>query len=172
MNLVKDNKSKIINERIKDKQVFLILENGDAKGIVSRREALDYSSKVGLDLVLISSQKDKPPICKVMDYGKMIYSQNKSKSKKKLATKEIHLRNAMGIDVHDLKTKHKQIRKFLDKKHRVKYIFTVRGRQRRDMKEALKRCNEYVAGFDDIAIWKDPKISGGSIIVLLCPKSV
>ena len=171
---MKDNKTQIINERIKSKQVFLILENGDVKGVMPRNEALDYSKNVGLDLVLVSFQENnEPPICKVIDYGKMKYKQNKSKSKKKsFVIKEIHLRNAMGIDIHDLKTKHKQIRKFLCKKYRVKYIFTVRGRQRRDMNEALKKCNEYIAEFEDIAAWKDPKTSGSSIIVLLCPKSV
>ena len=54
----------------------------------------------------------------------------------------------------------------------MKYIFSVRGRQKRDMTEALKRCNEYILEFDDIATWSPPKVAGGSIIVVLSPKSV
>ena len=134
---------------------------------------MNYSRDAGLDLVLVSYQKDdNPPICKIMDYGKMKYKENKSKSKKKqTVTKEIHLRNGLGIDVHDLQTKHRQIKKFIDKKNKVKYIFSVRGRQKRDMQEALNRCNEYISEFVDIATWSPPKIAGGSVIVVLSPKS-
>ena len=107
-----------------------------------------------------------------MDYGKVKYEENKKRSKKKqTVTKEIHLRNGLGIDVHDLQTKHRQIKKFIDKKNKVKYIFSVRGRQRRDMEEALKRCNEYISEFDEIATWNPPKVAGGSIVVILSPKS-
>ena len=154
--------------------MFLILANGDARGVVSRFEALKCSRDAGLDLVLVSQQHgDKPPTCKIMDYGKEKYKANKNKSKKKTSvTKEVHLRNGLGIDAHDLQTKHRHIVKFLGKKHKVKYIFSVKGRQRRDMNEALKRCNEYLSEFVDIATWSPPKIAGGSIIVVLSPKSV
>jgi len=150
----------------------LILENGDSRGVVSRFEALSCSHEAGLDLVLISQDKDKPPICKIMDYGKVRYEENKKKPKKKqTVTKEVHLRNGLGIDVHDLQTKHRQIKKFIGKKNKVKYIFSVRGRQKRDMQEALKRCNENISEFDEIATWSPPKVAGGSIIVVLSPKS-
>ena len=151
----------------------MILENGDKRGVVSKYEALNCSREAGLDLVLVSSQKDdQPPICKIMDYGKVRYEENKNRSKKKqTVTKEVHLRNGLGIDVHDLQTKHRQIKKFIGKKNKVKYIFSVRGRQKRDMQEALKRCNENISEFDDIATWSPPKIAGGSIVVVLSPKS-
>lgn len=165
-------KSKLINERIKSEKVFLILEDGENKGIVSRYEALNLSREAGLDLVLLSQKGNEPPICKLMDYGKVKYDEKKKKSKKNnIETKEIHLRNALGIDIHDLQTKHRQIKKFIEKKHKVKYVFTVRGRQRRDMQEALKKCNENISEFLDIATWTEPKIAGGSIIVVLSPKS-
>lgn len=162
----------IVNERIKSEIVFLIDEEGSAIGTVTREEALQRSKSAGLDLVLISSKGNgQPPICKMLNYGKLKYDKKKNRSKKKpVVIKQIRLRNAMNISDHDLETKHKQIRKFLEKKNKVKYVFVVKGRQRRMMGEAKRRLNENISQFADIATWSEPSEADGTIIVLLSPK--
>jgi len=162
----------IINEKVKSKIVFLITENGSVVGNVAREEALQKSRDAGLDLVLISDKNNgQPPICKILDYGKMKYEEKKSRPKKKtVVTKEIRLRNAMNISDHDLETKHRQVRKFIEKGNKVKYVFVVRGRQRKMMDEAKDRLNKNLSEFIDIAIWTEPKTSNGTMVVLLSKK--
>ena len=163
----------ILNERIKSEILFLIAEDGSTIGAVTREEALQRSRSAGLDLVLISHKNnDKPPVCKILDYGRMKYEEKKNNhnKKKSVVTKEIRLRNAMNISDHDLDIKHRQMRKFLEKKNKVKYVFVVKGRQRRMMDEAKEKLNENLSQFKDIATWDEPKTSDGTIIVLLSPK--
>ena len=112
----------MINEQIRDKEVRLIGPDGAQLGIVSSREAFAKAQEAGLDLVKIAPQA-KPPVCKIIDYGKYRYelSRKEKEAKKKQKTIDIkEVRLSPNIDTNDLKTKVNAARKFLSKGDRVK----------------------------------------------------
>ena len=113
-----------VNQEIRVKEVRLIDENGENKGIVSIKEALSLADEAGFDLIEISPQA-VPPVCKIMDYGKYKYEQQKKKNEarknqKIVNIKELKLRPM--IDVHDYEVKVKQAKKFLEQGDKVKFI--------------------------------------------------
>ena len=113
----------MINEQIRDKEVRLIGPDGAQLGIVSSREAFAKAQEAGLDLVKIAPQA-KPPVCKIIDYGKYRYelSRKEKEAKKKQKTIDIkEVRLSPNIDTNDLKTKVNAARKFLSKGDRVPY---------------------------------------------------
>ena len=115
----------MINEQIRDKEVRLIGPDGAQLGIVSSREAFAKAQEAGLDLVKIAPQA-KPPVCKIIDYGKYRYelSRKEKEAKKKQKTIDIkEVRLSPNIDTNDLKTKVNAARKFLSKGDRVKVTF-------------------------------------------------
>ena len=112
----------MINEQIRDKEVRLIGPDGAQLGIVSSREAFAKAQEAGLDLVKIAPQA-KPPVCKIIDYGKYRYelSRKEKEAKKKQKTIDIkEVRLSPNIDTNDLKTKVNAARKFLSKGDRVR----------------------------------------------------
>ena len=120
-----------INEQIRDKEVRLIGEDGEQIGIVSVKEAMQMAREADLDLVKISPNA-KPPVCKIIDYGKFRYEQMRKdkeakKKQKVMETKEVRL--SPNIDVNDLNTKANQARKFLGKGDKVKVSLRFRGRE-------------------------------------------
>lgn len=132
----------LINERIRYPRVQLITHEGQNVGIVSREEALQFADAVGLDLVLLNDTGDTP-ICKVMDFGKVLYERKKKqgeakKKQKVIQIKEIKLRPKIGE--HDYETKIKQAVQFLNDGKRVKVTLVFRGRENVD-KEV--RGNEF-----------------------------
>ena len=121
----------MINEQIRDKEVRLIGPDGAQLGIVSSREAFAKAQEAGLDLVKIAPQA-KPPVCKIIDYGKYRYelSRKEKEAKKKQKTIDIkEVRLSPNIDTNDLKTKVNAARKFLSKGDRVKVTLRFRGRE-------------------------------------------
>ena len=121
----------MINEQIRDKEVRLIGPDGAQLGIVSSREAFAKAQEAGLDLVKIAPQA-KPPVCKIIDYGKYRYelSRKEKEAKKKQKTIDIkEVRLSPNIDTNDLKTKVNAARKFLSKGDRVKVTLRIRVRQ-------------------------------------------
>ena len=120
-----------LNTEIRDKEVRLIGESGEQLGIVSSLEAQRIAEESGLDLVKISPNAN-PPVCKIMNYGKYLFEQNKKakeakKNQKVIETKEVWL--SMTIDVGDLNVKAKQTQKFLSAGNKVKVSIRMRGRQ-------------------------------------------
>ncbi len=120
-----------VNEQIRARVVRLISAEGDQLGIISLREALDLAEKDGLDLVEVAPNSD-PPVCRIMDYGKFRYETSKKvqETRKKSRggqMKEIKLRPY--TEEHDLGFKMKNLKKFLEKKHRVKVTVFFRGRE-------------------------------------------
>jgi translation initiation factor IF-3 len=148
-----------VNERIRSKVVRLISAEGGQLGIVSLREALEAAKDEGLDLVEVAPNSD-PPVCRVMDYGKFRYQASKKvqEARKKSRggqMKEIKLRP--HTEDHDLAFKVKNLKKFLEKKHRVKVTVFFRGREMAYMnagEEMLKRVAEEVS--EDGAIEQPP----------------
>lgn len=148
-----------VNERIRSKVIRLISAEGGQLGIVSLREALEAAKDEGLDLVEVAPNSD-PPVCRVMDYGKFRYQASKKvqEARKKSRggqMKEIKLRP--HTEDHDLAFKVKNLKKFLEKKHRVKVTVFFRGREMAYMnagEEMLKRVAEEIS--EDGAIEQPP----------------
>ena len=131
MTIVKKSDDVRVNEQIRSRTVRLISAEGDQLGIVPLREAMDVAKNGGLDLVEVSPNSD-PPVCRVMDYGKFRYQASKKvqEARKKSRggqMKEIKLRP--HTEDHDLGFKIKNLKKFLEKKNRVKVTVFFRGRE-------------------------------------------
>ena len=161
-----------INAEIRDKEVRLIGENGEQLGIVSSREALAVAEDSGLDLVKISPNAT-PPVCKVMNYGKFLFEQNKKakeakKNQKVVEIKEVWL--SMTIDVGDLNVKAKQAQKFLSSGNKVKVSIRMRGRQMAHSElglEVMSKFYEIVKDFGTME--KNPLTEGRNIWMMLAP---
>ena len=162
-----------INQNIKAKEVRLIDPEGNQVGVVPTYRALATASDFGLDLVEISP-KANPPVCKIMDYGRYKYELTKKKqeAKKKQSTfqlKEIKVRPKTGE--HDLLVKIDHIKKFIDKKDKVKVTVVFRGREitlSKLAREVLKRIEEDT---EEIAVVEQhPKFEGRTLVMVLAPK--
>ncbi len=157
---------------IRDKEVRLIGENGEQLGIVSSRQALEIAEESGLDLVKISPNAT-PPVCKVMNYGKFLFEQNKrakeaKKNQKVIEIKEVWL--SMTIDVGDLNVKAKQAQKFLSSGNKVKVSIRMRGRQMAHSElglEVMTKFYELVKDFGTME--KNPLTEGRNIWMMLAP---
>jgi len=164
----------IVNDRIRAKEVRLIGKDGEQIGVVSRNDALNKAEQAELDLVLVSPNA-KPPVARVMDYGKYRYEQQKKekearKNQKTQETKELRL--SPTIEEHDFNTKLKKARKFIDKDgNKVKVSIRFRGRAitHTDIgKEVLERFADETS---DIAVVESkPKMDGRSMFLMLAPK--
>lgn len=163
-----------MNERIRSRTVRLISAEGEQLGIVPIREALGVAKDAGLDLVEVAPNSD-PPVCRVMDYGKFKYRASKrvQEARKKSRAgqlKEIKLRP--NTEDHDLGFKIRNIRRFLDKKNRVRVTVFFRGREMAYMDagvELLKRVAEEVT--DIGAVDQQPtQEARNRISMLIAPK--
>ena len=121
----------MINEQIRDREIRLIGEDGQQLGIMSSREAMKIAREAELDLVKIAPQA-KPPVCKIIDYGKYRYelARKEKEAKKKQKTIEVkEVRLSPNIDSNDLNTKIASARKFIEKGDKVKVTLRFRGRE-------------------------------------------
>ena len=163
----------MINEQIRDKEVRLIGEDGEQLGIVSSRDALKMAEEAGLDLVKIAPTA-KPPVCKIVDYGKYKYEQVRKekeakKKRKVIDIKEIRL--SPNIDTNDLNTKIGAARKFLTKGDRVKITLRFRGREMAHMNNSKHILDDIAQSLSDIAVVeKAPKVEGRSMTMFLTEK--
>ncbi len=161
-----------INENIRVKEVRLIDENGENRGVVSIREALAIADEAGLDLIEISPQA-VPPVCKVLDYGKYKYEVQKRKNEAKknqkvVEIKELKLRPM--IDTHDYEVKIKQAKKFLSQGNKVKFTMRYKGREMsaNDMgREVLNNILEDLEGL--IKVDSEPKLEGRQMMMVVSP---
>ena len=163
----------MINEQIRDKEVRLIGENGEQLGVMSSREAMRLAEEAGLDLVKIAPTA-KPPVCKIVDYGKFKYEQTRKEkeAKKKQKTIEIkEIRLSPNIDTNDLNTKMNAARKFLGKGDRVKVTLRFRGREMAHMANSKHILDDFAENLSDVAvIEKEPKVEGRSMTMFLAEK--
>jgi len=147
--------------------------DGNQVGILPIREALAAANQFGLDLVEVSPMA-KPPVCKIMDYGRFKYEQTKKlqEAKKKQTTfqlKEIKVRPKTGE--HDLQTKLGHIRKFLERKDKVKVTVMFRGREIALADRGRELLQQIAAEVQDIAaIEQEAKFEGRTIMMVLSPK--
>lgn len=163
----------MINEQIRDKEVRLIGEDGEQLGIVSSRDALKMAEEAGLDLVKIAPTA-KPPVCKIVDYGKYKYEQvrKEKEAKKKQKVVEIkEVRLSPNIDANDLNTKISAARKFLEKGNRVKVTLRFRGREMAHVEASKHILIEFAQKLEDVAVVeKLPKLEGRSMTMFLTEK--
>ncbi|UTR11341.1 MULTISPECIES: translation initiation factor IF-3 [Evansella] len=164
----------IINDAIRAREVRLVGANGDQIGVKSKQEALEMAQNANLDLVMVAPNA-KPPVCRIMDYGKFRYEQQKKdkearKKQKVINVKEVRL--SPNIEEHDFNTKLRNARKFLTKGDKVKAAIRFRGRAithsqiGKDVLERLaKEC-------EDIAtVEQKPKMEGRSMFLVLAPQA-
>lgn len=158
-----------INQKIRVKEVRLVDSDGAQLGIIPIDEALDLSRNKDLDLVEVAPTA-KPPVCKIMDFGKYKYQMSKKQSNKKAPDlKEVKLRPRIGD--HDLHLKIRNLRKFLDHGHKVKVSMFFRGRERAKPElgmQVFKKLLEIVPG--DYTIQQHPKHEGNNIVMVMAPK--
>ncbi len=163
----------MINEQIRDREVRLIGADGEQIGIVSGKEAQKLASEANLDLVKIAPQA-KPPVCKIMDYGKFKFDATKKekearKKQKTITVKEIRL--SASIQVNDLNTKLRNAQKFLSAGDKVKISVVFRGREMMHKErgvELLEQAVEQLKEFGEVDA--KPKLEGRSMGVLVSPK--
>ena len=157
----------MINEQIRDKEIRLIGESGEQLGIMSSREALKLAEEAGLDLVKIAPTA-KPPVCKIVDYGKYRYELARKEKDAKRKQKVIEVKE---IDTNDLNTKVGAARKFLEKGNRVKVTLRFRGREMAHMSTSKHILDDFAQMLSDIAVVeKIPKVEGRSMIMFLTVK--
>ena len=169
-----ENKGLRINEQIRVREGRLIDDEGEQKGIVPTIEALRMAKEQELDLVEVAPQAN-PPVCKILDYGKYRFEQEKKlrdskKNQKQLKLKEIRMQPKIGSGDLDFKSKH--IQEFLTEGNKVKVTIRFRGRELAHtelgydvLKEVLKRLN------DEYVIEKQPAMEGRFMSMTLSPKA-
>ena len=163
-----------INEEITDKEVRLIGNDGEQLGIVSAAQALMLAAERNLDLVKIAPQA-KPPVCKIMDYGKYRFEQSKrekeaKKNQRVIEIKEIRL--SPNIDVHDFDTKVGHARRFLTAGNKIKVSIRFRGREMTHTDLGLTIMAQFAEKCGDIAsVEKPAKLEGRQMLMFLAPKS-
>lgn len=163
------------NEQITASEVRVISSKGLQLGIISIREALNYAEDEGYDLVEVSPDA-KPPVCKIIDYGKLKYKEQKSKkeAKKKQKTIEVkEIKMRPGIDTHDYQVKVKALKKFISGGNKVKVSMRFRGREMEHQNlglDLLKKLTEEVSEYAKVEV--PPKSEGKQIMIILVPQMV
>ncbi len=163
----------MINEQIRDREVRLIGEDGEQLGIMSAREAFRIAQEAELDLVKIAPGA-KPPVCKIIDYGKYKYElarkEKEAKKKQKIVeVKEVRL--SPNIDTNDLNTKVNNAKKFLLKGNKVKVTLRFRGREMAHVQQSKHILDDFYKLVGDIAaIEKPAKLEGRNMSMVLTVK--
>ena len=162
-----------INEQIRDKEIRLIGADGEQLGIVSAKEAQKLAEEAGLDLVKIAPTA-KPPVCKIIDYGKYRYelARKEKEAKKKQKTVELkEIRLSPNIEANDLNTKINAAKKFIAKGDKVKVTLRFRGREMAHMNQSKYILDDFAEALADVAVVeKAPKVEGRSIGMVLAEK--
>ena len=169
----RDRDDLFINERIRDREVRVISADGEQLGIMPTRDALRLAEEANLDLVKISLNA-KPPVCKIIDYGKYKYEKTRKEkdAKRKQHTVEIkEIRLSPNIDTNDLATKVNAARKFLTKGNRVKITLRFRGREMAHMSNSAHILTDFANQLVDCAVVeKAPRVEGRTMTMFLAEK--
>ena len=162
-----------INDQIRVREVRLIDETGENIGVVSRQEALDRATQAGLDLVEVSPHVE-PPVCKILDFGKYKYQEQKKaaearKKQKIVEVKEIKMRP--NIDDHDYGVKMKSIKRFFDEGDKVKVTLRFRGREMAHQSIGMDVLRRVKSDTEEIAkVESEPRFEGRQMVMVLAPK--
>jgi translation initiation factor IF-3 len=162
-----------INEDIRSPRVLLIDEKGEKQGEMPTQAAIDAARDAGLDLVEVSPNTE-PPVCKILDYGKLRFLEQKKKAeaRKKQKTadlKEIKMRP--NIDTHDYEVKTKAITRFFEEGDKVKITLRFRGREMAHQHLGFELLQKVKAEFDETAkVELEPKLEGRQMIMVMAPR--
>ena len=163
----------MINEQIRDREIRLIGEDGEQLGIMSAREAMKIAQEAELDLVKIAPAA-KPPVCKIIDYGKYKYEQarKEKEAKKKQKTVEVkEVRLSPNIDTNDLNTKINNAKKFISKGNKVKVTLRFRGREMAHVQQSKHILDDFAETLADVAVVEKPaKMEGRAVSMVLAEK--
>lgn len=173
MKIISKNKNFLINEEIREKEVRVVDNDNSKLGVMSTREAIKMAEDRDLDLVLMSPNAH-PPVCRIMDFGKFIYEQNKKekenrKNQKVVVIKEVRL--SATIEEHDVAIKADRARKFLIDGDKVKVTVRFRGRENDYSFRGRKILSNFTAKIEDVCtIEKNAKLEGRNMTMVLAPK--
>lgn len=151
----------------------LIDEQGDQKGIMSRFDALDFAKGLGLDLVEVSPNAD-PPVCRVMDFGKYLFEENKKnnaakKKQKQIQVKEVKFRP--GTEEGDYQVKLRNLVRFLEAGDKAKVTMRFRGRELAHKDVGREKLNRVVKDLEELAtVEQHPKFEGRQMVMVFAPK--
>ena len=163
-----------VNERIRVPQVRVIGDDGSQIGVLAVREALTLAQSKGLDLVEVSPTA-RPPVCRIMDYGKFKYEQNLRARKAKKKQHHTHLKEIKmrpKIDDHDYDFKMRHAREFLGERDKVKFTITFRGREMAHTEIGHELMRKILAELGDVAIVESyPRQEGRSINAVVMAKA-
>lgn len=172
MNIIK--KGFLVNEEIREKEVRVIDQDGEQLGIILTSEALKKAEEKELDLVMIAPA-GKPPVCKIMNYGKFIYEQtkkDKEAKKKQKVTNIKEIRLSATIEEHDIGIKANNARKFLKAEDKVKVTVRFRGREMEHSNVVGKKIlNAFLSKLEDVCVVEKPaKLEGKNMTMVLAPR--
>lgn len=171
MNVI--SKDYLMNEDIREKELRVIGDNGDQLGILSSSEALKIAEEKELDLVMIAPTA-KPPVCRIMNYGKFIYEQAKKDKEAKKKQKVVNIKEVRlspSIEEHDIEIKANNARKFLLAEDKVKVTVRFRGREADYSHLGKKILDLFLTKLEDVCIVEKPaKLEGRNMTMILAPK--
>ena len=163
----------LVYERVRFKEVLVIDQNGDQLGVKSSREALDIAYDANLDLVCVAPNA-KPPVCRIMDFGKYRFEQQKKAREMKKNSKVVTLKEtqlSVTIDTHDKNVKLKRTLKWLEEGNKVKVAIRFRGRQLAHVDLGKKVIDDFVEECAEVGqIEKPAKLEGRTLTAILAPK--
>lgn len=161
-----------VNEKIRARELRVIGQNGDQLGIKSKQEALEMAERLNLDVVIVAPNA-KPPVARIMDYGKYKFEQQKKEKEMKKKQKVINvkeIRLSPTIEEHDFNTKLKNGRKFLTKGDKVKVSIRFRGRAITHKEIGQRVLENFADECKDIAtVEQKPKMEGRQMFLMLAP---
>jgi translation initiation factor IF-3 len=170
----KNTNTDLVNERVRFPEVLLIGSNGEQLGKMSSREAYNIAIEQELDLLCVAPNAT-PPVCKIINYGKYRFEQQKKakENKKKQHTVEIkEIQLTPQIGQHDVDTKAKAARRFLEEGNKVKVGVRYRGRQMAHLDVGEEVMNKFISSLEDIAmIEKAPSMDGRWLNAVIAPKA-
>ncbi len=172
MSIRRDSDEPRVNQRIRIPEIRLIDEEGNQVGIIATSIAMQMAEERGLDLVEVSPGS-RPPVCRIMDFGKYKYEQSKKakearKKQHQVVVKEVQFRPK--TDDHDYRFKVRNIIRFLDHKDKVKVTMRFRGREMSHMDFAMQTFNRMLEDLEDHAkVEQKPKVEGRTVVMILSP---
>ena len=161
------------NRDIRVPRVLLIDEHGEKQGIMPVEAALEAAEEAGLDLVEVSPNAD-PPVCKIVDYGKLKYQEQKKKAEAKKKQKIVEIKEIKmrpNIDVHDYQVKTKAMHRFFEAGDKVKVTLRFRGREMAHQDRGMDIMNRVKEDFADVAkVEFEPKMEGRLMVMVMAPR--
>ena len=158
-----------INQQIRAPQIMVIDDEGNKLGQMTPQQALVMAEERGLDVVEVAPNA-RPPVCRIMDYGRFRYDQRK-RQKKQHQTQTKILKLRPKTDSHDLETKLRHARKFLEGGDRVRFVVRMRGRERSVTDRWVVQLQELTAKLEDVGtLTGQPQTEGGGVTATLEPK--